>query len=79
MDIKLDIETCLERLGWTSYRLAKESKVNLSVIRRVLRGQRTGLNSATLSRLWPFLYGTAAPCTLPSSHLTESQTMGKTA
>ena len=56
MSIQQDINTFLERTGWSAYRLAKASGVNLNIIRRIQRGIRAGMNTRTLDRLAPFIY-----------------------
>ncbi|MDL2268245.1 hypothetical protein LJC46_09750, partial [Desulfovibrio sp. OttesenSCG-928-G15] len=63
MNIKSDIDRFLEASGWSPYRLAKESGVNLNIIRRVQLGQRDGVHSSTLARLAPFIYGDKFPTT----------------
>ncbi|EGY24568.1 hypothetical protein DA2_3184 [Desulfovibrio sp. A2] len=56
MDIKQDIDRFLAESGWTPYRLAKESGVNINIIRRIQLGRRQGMSSRTLGKLVPFLY-----------------------
>ena len=56
MNIKEDIQACLDRNGWTASDLARAAKITPAMICRVLNGTRAGLNSATISKLWPFLY-----------------------
>lgn len=56
MNIKEDIQACLDRNGWTASDLARAAQITPAMICRVLKGTRAGLNSATISKLWPFLY-----------------------
>jgi len=57
MNIKADIESYLKRSGWSVLRLAHEACVNKDSIYRLLKGNRKGVNSSTLEKLWPYLYG----------------------
>jgi hypothetical protein len=57
MDIRKDLLNFLNLSGWNPNRLAKEARVSKDVIYRLVRGERKGMNSRTLEKLWPFLYG----------------------
>ncbi|MFW5970493.1 MAG: helix-turn-helix domain-containing protein [Desulfovermiculus sp.] len=57
MDIKQDIKQYLKESGWSASRLAREAGVATPVITRLMTGERKGIHSQTLSKLWPFLYG----------------------
>lgn len=57
MDIKKDIELFLKQSGWKQSELAKNANIHPVTLNRLLRGKRTGFNSVTLEKLWPFLYG----------------------
>lgn len=61
MNIKTDIEQFLRDTGWNAHRLAQESEVAAPIITRLLSGERKGVHSKTLERLWPFLYGDKRP------------------
>jgi len=60
MDIRQDIQKFLDRSGWKPAHLAREAGIHPILISRILRGKRKGLNSKTLQKLWPFLYGDTA-------------------
>lgn len=65
MDIPTDIREFLTVSGWTAKRLAVEAGVEPSTITRLVRGERQGVNSRTLDKLWPFLYGDRRPVPVP--------------
>lgn len=60
MNIKKDIEKFLAANGWTASRLAQEAGVPIPVVTRLLSGERKGLHSDTVQKLWPFIHG--KPC-----------------
>ena len=60
MDIRKDLLNFLNFSGWNPNRLAMEARVSKDVIYRLVRGERNGVNSRTLEKLWPFLYGDQA-------------------
>lgn len=67
MNLKQDIETCLKANNWSPSRLAQEANIHPSLITRLLNhgvpgksATRKGLNSSTLTKLFPFLYGDKA-------------------
>lgn len=61
MNIKQEIQNALERLGWTATKLANEAGVAPPVLTRFLSGDRDGIHSKTLEKLWPFIYGDKRP------------------
>jgi len=61
MNIKQDIVSFLATSGWTATRLAREAGVAPPQLTRLLSGERDGLHSKTVERLWPFLYGDRRP------------------
>lgn len=61
MNIKEDIKKFLDETGWTASRLAQESGVSIPVITRLLSGERKGLHSDTVAKVWPFLHGNLHP------------------
>jgi len=61
MDIPADIREFLKATGWTAKRLAVEAGMEPSTITRLVRGERKGMHSSTLEKLWPFLYGERRP------------------
>lgn len=61
MNIKSDLKKLLAESGWTVLRLASEAGVSKDSLYRLLRGERGGVNSTTLEKLWPFLYGDRRP------------------
>jgi transcriptional regulator with XRE-family HTH domain len=61
MDIKSDIERFRKETGWSVLKLAAAAGVSKDSIYRLLRGDRRGINSTTLQRLWPFIYGDKRP------------------
>ena len=76
MSIQQDINTFLERTGWSAYRLAKASGVNLNIIRRIQRGIRAGMNTRTLDRLPPFFYTSPATPNTPTGFEAETHRTG---
>lgn len=57
MNIREDIQSFLERTGWTVSRFAKEASVPVPVLHRLKTGERTGMTLRTYEKLRPFLYG----------------------
>jgi len=57
MDIQNDVKKFLESSGWTAKRLAQEAGVEPSTITRLVRGDRKGVHSTTLEKLWPIIHG----------------------
>lgn len=56
MNIQTDIINFLESSGWSQAKLAKKADIHPIIISRIVRGERKGLHSSTLEKLWPFLY-----------------------
>ncbi|WP_424450063.1 helix-turn-helix domain-containing protein [Pseudodesulfovibrio tunisiensis] len=56
MQIKQLIQKTLAERGWTATKLAREAGVAPPVITRILSGERKGLHSTTIEKLWPFLF-----------------------
>ena len=77
MSIQQDINTFLERTGWSAYRLAKASGVNINIIRRIQRGIRAGMNTRTLDRLAPFIYTSPATPNTPTGFEAETHRTGR--
>lgn len=57
MNIKHEIQSFLDRSGWTVSRLAREAKVPVPVLHRLKTGEREGMTLRTYEKLRPFLYG----------------------
>lgn len=57
MNIKHEIQSFLDRTGWTVSKLARESKVPVPVLHRLKTGEREGMTLRTYEKLRPFLYG----------------------
>jgi plasmid maintenance system antidote protein VapI len=60
MNITEDINNFLRLSGWSIHRLAKASGVDPGNLNRVVHGKQ-GLNSKSVERLWPYLYGDKRP------------------
>jgi DNA transposition AAA+ family ATPase len=65
MEIKADIKTLLDESGLNLSSLARMACVNQSILSRFINGDQAGLNSKTLEKLWPFVYGEKRPPALP--------------
>jgi DNA-binding Xre family transcriptional regulator len=63
MNIREQIEKALLQHGWTATRLAREAGIAPPVITRFLSGERSGLHSSTLEKLWPYICGDKRPTT----------------
>jgi DNA-binding Xre family transcriptional regulator len=74
MDIKQDIKQYLEVSGWSASRLAREAGVATPVITRLMTGERKGVHSQTLSKLWPFLYGDINPSDIQAENHQDQPT-----
>lgn len=61
MNIKTDIENMLAESGLNLTALARLSGVNQSILSRFINGDQSGLNSKTLEKLWPYIYGDKRP------------------
>jgi DNA-binding Xre family transcriptional regulator len=61
MDIQNDIKKYLENRRCSASYLAKQAGVAPPIITRILSGERKGVHSKTLERLWPFLYEDNTP------------------
>ena len=55
MNIKHEIQSFLDRSGWTVSRLAREAKVPVPVLHRLKTGEREGMTLRTYEKLRPFL------------------------
>jgi len=74
MNIQADIKQLLEESGWPASRLASEAGIPAPVITRFLRGDRKGMHTRTLEKLWPFLYGDRRPTPVPPADSTPETT-----
>lgn len=61
MNITHDLVQFFAETKWTQTRLAKEAGIHIVSLNRLTRGHRKGCSSATLEKLWPFLYGDKRP------------------
>lgn len=65
MNLAHDLTTFFQESGWSACRLAREAGIkSVQAITRVQKGERQGMHSKNLEKLWPFLYGDKRP--LPS-------------
>lgn len=60
MNIRHDLKIFFAETGWPILRLAKASGVDAGNLNRVVHGKR-GLNSKSIEKLWPYLYGDKRP------------------
>lgn len=56
MNIKEDISAFLKANNCTQAELARRAKIHPIIISRLLRGERNGLHSKTLEKLWPVIH-----------------------
>ena len=61
MNLAQDFNAFFQETGWSPYRLAKAAGIKVEIITRVQKGERQGVHSKTLEKLWPFLYGDRRP------------------
>ena len=61
MNLATDFDKFFLETGWNPYRLAKAAGIKVEIITRVQKGERKGVHSTTLEKLWPFLYGDRRP------------------
>lgn len=61
MKIKTDIKHMLDETGLNLSDLGRLSGVNQSILSRFINGHQAGLNSKTLEKLWPYVYGDKRP------------------
>lgn len=73
MKLKKDVETMLAESGWNIPRLIAESGANKDSVYRLLNGTRDGVNSSTLEKMWPFIYGDKRPPALPKEVKTPNE------
>jgi DNA-binding Xre family transcriptional regulator len=57
MNIKHEIQSFLDRTGWTLSKFAREAKIPVPVLHRLKTGEREGMTLRTYEKLRPFLYG----------------------
>ena len=71
--LRNDIRKFLEGRGISLHRLAQESGVDSSALWRFVNIDKTNLNTDSLFRLWPILYGEQRPCPVaPEEHPKEA-------
>lgn len=67
MNLKEDLNIFFQETGWSACRLAREAKVkSVQAITRIQSGERSGMHSKNLAKLWPFLYGDKRPPVQPT-------------
>lgn len=67
MNLKEDFSKFFQETGWSACRLAREAGVkSVQAITRIQSGEREGLHSKNLAKLWPFLYGDKRPLPAPA-------------
>lgn len=66
MNIRRDLKNYLATTGLSINKLALLSGVSQPVLWRLANNHQKGVNSTTLDKLWPILYGPESPLTAPS-------------
>jgi hypothetical protein len=61
MNIREDLKSYLDSTGTTPAKLARQARIPVNVITRFIKGERSGIHSTTVEKLWPFLYGDRPP------------------
>lgn len=73
MNLAHDFNTFFKDTGWNPYRLAKAAGIKVEIITRVQKGERQGVHSKTLEKLWPYLYGDLRPLPIPGHQPDQTQ------
>ena len=67
MNLAQDLTSFFNDTGWSACRLAREAGIkSVQAITRVQKGERQGMHTKNLEKLWPYLYGDRRPPAQPS-------------
>lgn len=58
--LRIDIESLTQEVGWSITRLARKSGVDQASLSRFCNGT-SGLSGGNIEKLWPYIYGARRP------------------